>query len=377
MVLVLLLALDHALVCATPCIMLQLRSDFIKIVLLVPLLQIAYNHYVGRRGLEMPWTRKLLERYWPEGTDFHWGTGTLTHADTAKWLWVPGVNPITCSAALLQPATPVAPQPVPVLPTLMPGVLPGVTSLGLGLGTGMGAMVVDPSMLFPAPAGSIGANARDNTIVNGANANGNIMVTGGMHGGQVVINNGNIYVTPKGMQQHQLPTGMKAQLRPGGAVAGASSTVAGSAGANSSRPSPASSNAQQQQQGPGAANVAVASALDDDEYDYENPGPGAFYPQSVKDPAALPAASSAAAATAAGAKAKAAAARAAAGVQSGLGAEVAAPAGSAGKGAAAGSADGAAVAADDDRVHLSLSLGKFQATASIPRPGWRPGGVGG
>jgi hypothetical protein len=63
-----------------------------------PCPQVAYNHYVGRRGLQMPWTQQLLERFWPEGYDFHWGAGTLTHADSARRLWTPGLGVHACKA---------------------------------------------------------------------------------------------------------------------------------------------------------------------------------------------------------------------------------------------------------------------------------------
>jgi hypothetical protein len=43
--------------------------------------EIAYNHYVNRKGLTMPATRLLIEYGRPDGYQFHWGLATLTHAD--------------------------------------------------------------------------------------------------------------------------------------------------------------------------------------------------------------------------------------------------------------------------------------------------------
>jgi hypothetical protein len=54
--------------------------------------EIGYNHYVGRLGLRMPETQRLLQRKWPDWYEFHWGLGTLTHADSAALLWRPGVR---------------------------------------------------------------------------------------------------------------------------------------------------------------------------------------------------------------------------------------------------------------------------------------------
>ena len=56
------------------------------------LLQIGYNHYAGRRGFDLPHTRRLLRSFWPEYYTFHWGAGSLTHADSAKYLWTPGLD---------------------------------------------------------------------------------------------------------------------------------------------------------------------------------------------------------------------------------------------------------------------------------------------
>lgn len=60
--------------------------------------EIAYNHFVGRLGMESPETARLLRRNWPEHHEFHWGLGTLTHADSATLLWQLGVSDSTvCS----------------------------------------------------------------------------------------------------------------------------------------------------------------------------------------------------------------------------------------------------------------------------------------
>lgn len=51
-----------------------------------------YNHYAGRLGIPLPETAKLLSRYPIEHHEFHWGQGTLSHADTAYQLWRPGLS---------------------------------------------------------------------------------------------------------------------------------------------------------------------------------------------------------------------------------------------------------------------------------------------
>lgn len=60
--------------------------------------EVAYNHFAGRLGMELLETQKLLRRHWPEHHEFHWGQGTLTHADTATMLWQWGVNGSTVCA---------------------------------------------------------------------------------------------------------------------------------------------------------------------------------------------------------------------------------------------------------------------------------------
>ncbi|KAI8464060.1 MAG: hypothetical protein J3K34DRAFT_526509 [Monoraphidium minutum] len=54
--------------------------------------EIGYNHYVGRLGLRLPETARLLGRSWPDTFTFSWGLGTLTHADSAAALWRPGLK---------------------------------------------------------------------------------------------------------------------------------------------------------------------------------------------------------------------------------------------------------------------------------------------
>jgi hypothetical protein len=50
----------------------------------VPMWEIAYNHYHGRKKLPMPETEKLLAKHRPElGPDHHLGFATLTHYGTA------------------------------------------------------------------------------------------------------------------------------------------------------------------------------------------------------------------------------------------------------------------------------------------------------
>lgn len=53
-----------------------------------------YNHFVGRLGLKMPETAAILQAYWPEWQEFHWGLGSLTHGDTAGVLWRSGVKAV-------------------------------------------------------------------------------------------------------------------------------------------------------------------------------------------------------------------------------------------------------------------------------------------
>lgn len=60
--------------------------------------EIAYNHYVGRLGMRLPETAKLLARNPIDWYTFSWGLGTLSHADTAKELWRPGVGRSTLCA---------------------------------------------------------------------------------------------------------------------------------------------------------------------------------------------------------------------------------------------------------------------------------------
>ncbi|KAI8464660.1 MAG: chondroitin AC/alginate lyase [Monoraphidium minutum] len=62
--------------------------------------EIGYNHFVGRLGMSMPETAKLLRRHPVDWHAFCWGLGTLTHADTARDLWRAGVTP----EALCEPA---------------------------------------------------------------------------------------------------------------------------------------------------------------------------------------------------------------------------------------------------------------------------------
>ncbi|WIA13695.1 hypothetical protein OEZ85_007252 [Tetradesmus obliquus] len=62
--------------------------------------EVGYNHFAGRLGLAMPETAAVLQAYWPEWQEFHWGLGSLTHGDTAGLLWRAGVN-----SALQPPAS--------------------------------------------------------------------------------------------------------------------------------------------------------------------------------------------------------------------------------------------------------------------------------
>jgi hypothetical protein len=49
--------------------------------------EVAYNHYVGRLGLSLPETQRFIRNRPQDWFSFHWGLGTLTHADSASMLW--------------------------------------------------------------------------------------------------------------------------------------------------------------------------------------------------------------------------------------------------------------------------------------------------
>jgi hypothetical protein len=66
--------------------------------------EVGYNHYVGRMGMAMPETQKLLQRKWPDWYEFHWGLGTLTHADSASLLWRTGVTTSTVCQPTAKPS---------------------------------------------------------------------------------------------------------------------------------------------------------------------------------------------------------------------------------------------------------------------------------
>eukprot|EP00878_Enallax_costatus_P031100 GHUV01033963.1.p1 GENE.GHUV01033963.1~~GHUV01033963.1.p1 ORF type:complete len:177 (-),score=14.84 GHUV01033963.1:24-554(-) len=61
--------------------------------------EIAYNHFAGRLGMQLVETQRLLRKNWPEHHEFHWGQGTLTHADTATMLWQWGVTQTSVCAS--------------------------------------------------------------------------------------------------------------------------------------------------------------------------------------------------------------------------------------------------------------------------------------
>ncbi|KIZ03532.1 secreted protein [Monoraphidium neglectum] len=48
--------------------------------------EVGYNHFNGRRGLQLPITAGMLNRKRPEKYVFHWGLGTLTHFQAARAL---------------------------------------------------------------------------------------------------------------------------------------------------------------------------------------------------------------------------------------------------------------------------------------------------
>jgi hypothetical protein len=54
--------------------------------------EMGFNHYVGRLGMWLPETAALISRNWPDWYEFHWGLTTLTHADSATFLWRRGVS---------------------------------------------------------------------------------------------------------------------------------------------------------------------------------------------------------------------------------------------------------------------------------------------
>lgn len=62
-----------------------------------------YNHFVGRLGMRLPETARLLSRYPVDYYEFCWGSCTLTHADTARALWRPGVTRGTLCKGMTRP----------------------------------------------------------------------------------------------------------------------------------------------------------------------------------------------------------------------------------------------------------------------------------
>ncbi|GBF98901.1 hypothetical protein Rsub_11539 [Raphidocelis subcapitata] len=111
--------------------------------------ELGFNHFVGRLGMQLPETARLLARYPVDWFEFTWGLGTLTHADTARVLWRPGVRednicpggraPLLPGVSLQAVLVPLpahlragkspAPGAVPVLPALQlpPIHVPGIS----------------------------------------------------------------------------------------------------------------------------------------------------------------------------------------------------------------------------------------------------------
>jgi hypothetical protein len=60
--------------------------------------ELGYNHFVGRLGMKMPETAKLLANHPIDWFGFCWGLSTLTHANTANELWRAGISrKVMCS----------------------------------------------------------------------------------------------------------------------------------------------------------------------------------------------------------------------------------------------------------------------------------------
>jgi hypothetical protein len=74
-------------------------NDGVKYVLGVTFLpagiEIGYNHFVGRLGMKLPETARLLAAFPVDYYTFSWGLGTLTHANTAGDLWRAGLSRAT------------------------------------------------------------------------------------------------------------------------------------------------------------------------------------------------------------------------------------------------------------------------------------------
>jgi len=76
--------------------------------------ELAYNHFWGRLGIEMPETRQFLLKWAPDCYLFRWGLYTLTHANSAATLWRPGVVESALCQAEVPVDAPVAEPPVVV-----------------------------------------------------------------------------------------------------------------------------------------------------------------------------------------------------------------------------------------------------------------------
>jgi hypothetical protein len=72
--------------------------------------ELGYNHFAGRLGMSMPETAALLARNRVDWYEFCWGLSTLTHADSAKDLWAPGLKRAAVCGAIAPPRWPAAPR---------------------------------------------------------------------------------------------------------------------------------------------------------------------------------------------------------------------------------------------------------------------------
>jgi hypothetical protein len=76
--------------------------------------ELGYNHFAGRLGMNLPETAKLLQQNPIDWFTFSWGLATMTHADTAKSLWRPGVAQSTLCIPDKRPFIAVTPPSVKV-----------------------------------------------------------------------------------------------------------------------------------------------------------------------------------------------------------------------------------------------------------------------
>jgi len=136
--------------------------------------ELGYNHFVGRLGMKLPETAKLLQQNPVDWFTFSWGLATLTHADTARSLWRPGVKHSTLCVADKRPFIAVTPPNIRVTDagsvsittpglTISPGALFGGSDDGSSSGSRGGedhdAVVPDAGILsYGIPSIRIGSS---------------------------------------------------------------------------------------------------------------------------------------------------------------------------------------------------------------------------